>query len=205
MSAQNSPLPDRETGLLRLFPRMIGYARGLGCSEEDAPALVRDVAIAALADVRPGSPPAEVEDVMRREIGIRCLELDARTEEAGEFLDGLRLAQKLLQLDLEALDRIDPDLRRVFLLRIFNRMGHVEIAKALGRPSRQVKALLARAQREIAAMRGDLACPGAMPRIAPASARLAAASASTGVRAARPAKRRLTVVGGAPAPLQNAR
>lgn len=182
MRARTSPLHDSSGDMLRLFPRLIAYARGLGCSEEDAPSLVRDAALQALAAVRPGVSLDDLEETLRRDIGIRCLAADQAPKHgsSGEYLEGTRLAHQELQLNLEALDRIDPDLRRVFVLRIFNRMGFGGIAKALRLPLRQVKAKAERATREIAAMRNGGRLPAATLRIAPTSARMAAVSAPVG-------------------------
>lgn len=176
MRARTSPLPDRSRDVLRLFPRLIAYARGLGCSEEDAPSLVRDAAFEALARAHPTSSLDEIEEALRRDIGIRCLTADHTSKRgaSGEYLEGTRLAHQELQLNLEALDRIDPNLRRVFVLRVFNRMDFGGIAKALKMPLRQVKAKAERAVQEIAAMRGGSLLPAAPLRIAPITARMAA-------------------------------
>lgn len=185
MRAQTSSLPDCSRDVLRLFPRLIAYARGLGCSEEDAPSLVRDAALEALVGAHPAGSLDGIEEALRRDIGIRCLTADRRPRRgaSGEYLEGTRLAHQELQLNLEALDRIDPNLRRVFLLRIFNRMGFGGIAKALKLPLRQVKAQAERAVREIAAMRRGIPLPAAPLRIAPTTARMAApAPEATGGR-----------------------
>jgi DNA-directed RNA polymerase specialized sigma24 family protein len=176
MSAEISSLHDRSRDVLQLFPRLIAYARGLGCSEEDAPSLVRDVALAALIGAHPARSLDDIEEALRRDIGIRCLAADHTPGRgaSGEYLEGTRLAHQELQLNLEALDRIDPNLRRVFVLRVFNRMGFGGIAKALKLPLRQVKAKAARAVREIAAMRGGGQPLAAPLRIAPITARMAA-------------------------------
>lgn len=176
MSAQTSPLHDRSRDVLRLLPRLIAYARGLGCSEEDAPSLVRDAALEALAGAHPARSLDGIEEALRRDIGTRCLAADHTPGRgaSGEYLEGTRLAHQELQLNLEALDRIDPDLRRVFVLRVFNRMDFGGIAKALKLPLRRVKAKAERAVREIAAMRGGGPLPAAPLRIAPITARMAA-------------------------------
>lgn len=176
MSAQSSSLHDRSRDILQLFPRLIAYAQGLGCSEEDAPSLVRDAALEALTGAHPARSLDALEEALRRDIGVRCLTTDRapRRGASGEYLEGTRLARQELQLNLEALDRIDPNLRRVFVLRVFNRMGFGGIAKALKLPLRQVKAKAERAVREIAAMRGGGPLPAAPLRIAPTTARMAA-------------------------------
>lgn len=176
MSAHISSLPDHSRDVLQLFPRLIAYARGLGCSEEDAPSLVRDAAVEALGGAHPARSLDEIEEVLRRDIGIRCLTADHTPKRgaSGEYLEGTRLAHQELQLNLEALDRIDPNLRRIFVLRVFNRMDFGGIAKALKLPLRQVKAKAERAVREIVAMRGGSPLPAAQLRIAPITARMAA-------------------------------
>lgn len=176
MHARTSPLLDRSRDVLGLFPRLIAYARGLGCSEEDAPSLVRDAAFEVLNGAHPASSLDEIEEALRRDIGIRCLTTDHTPKRgtSGDYLEGTRLAHQELQLNLEALDRIDPNLRRVFVLRVFNHMGFGGIAKALKLPLRQVKAKAERAVREITAMRGGSPLPAAPLRIAPITARMAA-------------------------------
>ncbi|MBR0662901.1 hypothetical protein GXW71_00905 [Roseomonas hellenica] len=179
MSVQTSSPQDRICDVLQLLPRLIAYARGLGCSEEDAPSLVRDAALEALTGAPPDMSLDDIGEVLRRGIGIRCLAAGHAPQRSAssEYLEGTRLAHQELQLNLEALDRIDPNLRRVFVLRIFNRMGFSGIAKALKIPLRQVKTMAERAVREIASMRGGDRLPAATLRIAPTTARMAAASA----------------------------
>lgn len=161
------PLPDCSGEVLRLFPRLIAYARGLSCPEEDAPALVRDVALHFLDSHRPIRSTVDVEAALRREIGIRCLQIGPATDHGTEnsasadYLGGIRLAQRELRRNFEALDRIDPDLRRIFVLRVINRMGTGEIAKALKMPLRQVKSHVERAMREVARIRRAAPVPGA--------------------------------------------
>ncbi|MBR0642243.1 RNA polymerase sigma factor [Plastoroseomonas hellenica] len=181
MSVQTSSPQDRSRDVLQLLPRLIAYARGLGCSEEDAPSLVRDAALEALTGVPPDMSLDDIGEVLRRGIGIRCLAAghSPQRSASSEYLEGTRLAHQELQLNLEALDRIDPNLRRVFVLRIFNRMGFSGIAKALKIPLRQVKIMAERAVREIASMRGGGRLPAATLRIASTTARMAPVGNST--------------------------
>lgn len=163
--------------LIQLLPRLLAYARGLGCREMDASDLVKDVMLRVLAadDLAPHRRATEADilaEIRRSYIARYILDRNPRRSARPEsyvahFQKGHR---EILKIH-EALRAIDPGLVECFALHTSDAMSHAEIAQALKIPVATVRSRLARARAAVAAMSGciaDTTAEGLRPLQAPA-------------------------------------
>jgi RNA polymerase sigma-70 factor (ECF subfamily) len=143
-----------------LLPVVFGYARSR-LSEADAEDVTAEVFRAALEQLC-ADPDAELTRswflvaVRNRIIDRwrRQLRWDGRLEVLRRDVDEGAFSNRGSDAEdqvLEALDRLTPDHRAVLVLRYIDGLRSREIAAVLGRSTRAVESLLARARRELAA------------------------------------------------------
>jgi RNA polymerase sigma-70 factor (ECF subfamily) len=158
--------PKLREAVVALRPVLLVLARRMCASEADAADVVQDTIESALMA---GDRLQAVENLQAWLVTIlhrRMIDLFRRREreQLGDPPEEPAVTQELplvdaprwASIDVEqlraAVDRLDPEFRRAFVLHAFERRSYKEIAIALGIPSNTVGTRLLRARRKLRAM-----------------------------------------------------
>ncbi|HEY4251824.1 MAG TPA: sigma-70 family RNA polymerase sigma factor [Roseomonas sp.] len=171
--------------MIQLLPRLLAYARGLGCREMDAPDLVKDVMLRVLeADSRiPQRRLVEADilaELRKSYISRYVLHRSARRAAPDHYAAYFQKSQREMLKIHEALRAIDPGMLECFILHTGDAMSHAEIAQALRITVPAVRSRLARARTVVASMTGcvaDTMAEGLRPLETPALPNPTSASA----------------------------